>query len=73
MIFDTRLSNLRFESVSVLNYLNSALDSGLIPTALFLDVRKAFDSLTRKILLLKLSHIGTRRNGYSWFLSYISG
>ena len=56
-----------------MNYLNSALDSGFIPAALFLDVRKAFDSLTHTILLLKLSHIGIRGNAYSWFLSYLSG
>ena len=59
--------------VTLLNYLNSALDSALMPAAPFLDVRKAFDSLTQKILLLKLSHIGIRGNTYSWFLSYLSG
>ena len=58
---------------TLLNYLHSVLDSGLIPAALFLDVRKAFDSLTHKILLWKLSHIGIRGNAYSWFLSYLSG
>ena len=58
---------------TLLNYLNSALDSGLIPAALFLDVRKAFDSLTHKILLLKMFHIGIRGNAYSLFLSYLSG
>ena len=56
-----------------MNSLNSALDSGLIPAALFLDVPKAFESLTHKILLLKLPHIGIRGNAYSWFLSYLSG
>ncbi|XP_065564148.1 uncharacterized protein LOC136029581 [Artemia franciscana] len=59
--------------VQLLNYLHSALDSGLIPSALFLDVRKALDSLMHKILLLKLSHIGIRGIAYSWFLSYLSG
>ena len=41
-------------------FLHSALDSGLIPAAIFLDVRKAFDSLTHGILLFKLSHYGVR-------------
>ena len=55
------------------NFLHSAIDSGHIPAALFLDVRKAFDSLTHRILLWKLSHIGIRSNAYSWFDSYLSG
>ena len=38
-----------------------------------MDVRKAFDSLTHRILLRKLSHIGIRSNAYSWFDSYLSG
>ena len=58
---------------TLLNYLNLALDSGLIPAALFLYVRKAFDSLKHKILLLKLSHIGIRGNAYSMLLSHLSG
>ena len=32
--------------VGFLNFLHSAIDSGRIPVALFLDIRKAFDSLT---------------------------
>ena len=35
----------------LLNYLHSALDSLLISAPLFLDVRKAFDSLTHSVLL----------------------
>ena len=58
---------------TLLNYLNSAIDSGLIPAALFLDVQKVFDSLTHKILLLKLSHLCIRGNADLWFLSYLSG
>ena len=55
------------------NFIHSAIDYGHIPGALFLDVRKAFDSLTHRILLWKLSHIGIRSNAYSWFYSYLSG
>ena len=33
------------------NFIHSAIDSGHILAALFLDVRKAFDSLTHRILL----------------------
>ena len=42
------------------NFIHSAIDSGHIPAALFLDVRKALDSLTHRIFLWKLSHNGIR-------------
>ena len=59
--------------VTLLNFLHTALDSGLIPAAIFLDVRKAFDSLTHEILLYKLSHNGVRGQAHAWFDSYLSG
>ena len=58
---------------TLLNCLHLALDSGLTPAALSLDVRKAFNSLTHKIPLWKLPYIGIRGSAYSWFLSYLSG
>ena len=57
----------------LLNYLHSAIDSHLIPAALFLDVRKAFDSLTHSVLLFKLSHFGVRGSAFYWFKSFLSG
>ena len=54
---------------TLISFLHTALDSGKIPAAIFLDVRKAFDGLTHKILLDKLSHIGIRGSALSWFRS----
>ena len=45
----------------------------MIPAVIFLDVRKAFDSLTHGILLFKLSHIGVRGQAHTWFDFYLSG
>ena len=58
---------------TVLNFLRSTLDSGLIPVAIFLDVCKAFDSLTHGILLYKPSHIGIRGQNHTWFDSNLYG
>ena len=55
------------------NFLYTAFDSGLIPAAIFLDVRKAFDSLTHEIQLYKLSRNGVRGQAHAWFDSYFSG
>ena len=46
---------------------NSKLDTGL----LFLDVRKAFDSLDHNILLTKLQAMGVSGKMMNWFLSYL--
>ena len=49
-----------------------SLDSNLISAAIFLDVKKAFDSLTHKILIDKLCHVGVRGEALSWFLRYLT-
>ena len=56
--------------MTFLNFIHSALHSGLIPAAVFQDI-KAFDSLTHEILLSKMSHFGIRGNVFSWFQSYL--
>ena len=58
--------------MTLLNFIHSELDSGLIPAAIFLDIRKAFDFLTHEILLSKMSHFGIRGNVFSWFQSYLN-
>lgn len=39
----------------------------------FLDIKKAFDSIDRNKLLLKLEAIGARDNSLAWFTSYLDG
>ena len=58
--------------MTLLNFIHSALDSGLIPAAIFLDICKAFDSLAHEMLLSKMSSFGIRGNVFSWFQSYLN-
>ena len=56
-----------------LKFSYSALNFGLTPAPIFLNVRKAFDSLTHEILLYKLSHNGVKGLVHAWCDSYLSG
>ena len=49
------------------------LDNGLNSCAIFLDLAKAFDSVSHKILLDKLFYYGFRGNIYNLLKSYLEG
>jgi len=53
-------------------FIRQSLDYNLIPAAIFLDVKKASDSLTHKILIGKLYHHAVRGQTLSWFSSYLT-
>ena len=51
-------------------YIQSNLDAGLYSCGVFIDLKKAFDTVDHTILLCKLSHYGIRGIVNDWFASY---
>ena len=52
--------------------IHSSLDHSTPVCGVFLDIRKAFDSVSHSGLLHKLSSIGLPSHLYSWFCSYLA-
>jgi len=66
---DKNISDALFDINKELNY---AISDKNHPLLIFLDLKKAFDSVDRSKLLSKMEEIGIRGNAHAWFTSYLS-
>ena len=57
---------------SVVEFMHQAFDENKFGMGIFLDVKKAFDSLDRGILLEKLKYYGILGTEWNWFRSYLT-
>ena len=58
--------------LDVTDYILKNMNDGKATAAIFLDLRKAFDTVNHKILFSKLYDYGIRNHTLNWFISYLS-
>ena len=58
--------------MSITENIQSQLDQNKFCTGVFVDLRKAFDTVDHEILLKKLFHCGLRGIANEWFCSYLT-
>ena len=56
--------------IEITEQIKESIDSGKFGCGIFIDLKKAFDTVNHDILLKKLEHYGVRGTMLSWFESY---
>ena len=58
--------------IQITEMIKRSIENGKFGCGLFIDLRKAFDTVNHEILLMKLEHYGIRDNILNWFKSYLN-
>ena len=58
--------------IEIVEKIRNSIENKKYGCGVFIDLKKAFDTVNHKILLLKLEHYGIRGKSLEWFASYLS-
>ena len=58
--------------IEITEKIKESIDKGLYGCGIFIDLKKAFDTVNHNILLTKLEHYGVRGSVLKWFESYLT-
>jgi hypothetical protein len=59
--------------IEITEKIKESIDSGKYGCGIFIDLKKAFDTVNHEIMLRKLEHYGIRGSILKWFESYLIG
>ena len=57
--------------INITEKIKESIDKGKYGCGIFIDLRKAFDTVNHDILLLKMEHYGVRGSTLQWFKPYL--
>ena len=58
--------------IQITESIRNSIENNEFGCGIFVDLKKAFDTVNHSILLSKLNHYGLRGKAYDWFQSYLS-
>ena len=58
--------------IEISEQIKESIDNGKYGCGIFIDLKKAFDMVNHKILLMKLEHYGIRGPVLQWFETYLT-
>ena len=58
--------------IDIVENIRDSLERGNYGCGIFIDLKKAFDTVNHRILIQKLEHYGIRGTALKWFTSYLS-
>ena len=61
-----------FSLIEITEKIKESIDNRKFGCGIFIDLRKAFDTVNHVILLKKLEHYGIRGSSLNWFDSYLN-
>jgi len=59
--------------IEIVENIRDCIDSSMYGCGIFIDLKKAFDTVNHDILVKKLEHYGVRGKSLDWFASYLKG
>ena len=57
----------------IMEEISAAIDNKMSTIGVFIDVKKAFDTINHSVLIDKLEHYGVRGTAKKWIMNYLSG